>query len=64
MILCAPKPAWVKAAEQPTRYDSIDYFMRTVIGLEGDRAAKNVRSRCCSPATCTTTPATRARTAS
>ena len=37
MILAAPSPTWVKAADNPTAYDSIDYFIRTII--DADRGA-------------------------
>ncbi|SBT50990.1 metallophosphoesterase family protein [Micromonospora auratinigra] len=35
VILAAPSPTWVKAADHPTAYDSIDYFIRTIIAPTG-----------------------------
>ncbi|MEU8259301.1 metallophosphoesterase [Micromonospora sp. NPDC048999] len=35
VILAAPEPTWVKAADHPTAYDSIDYFIRTIIAPTG-----------------------------
>ena len=30
-----PAPTWVKAAEQPDAYDSVDYFIRTILAPTG-----------------------------
>lgn len=35
VILAVPAPTWVKAADHPTAYDSIDYFVRTIIAPTG-----------------------------
>ena len=35
VILAAPAPTWVKAVDHPTAYDSIDYFIRTIIAPTG-----------------------------
>ncbi|MEU8296264.1 metallophosphoesterase [Micromonospora sp. NPDC048909] len=35
VILAVPAPTWVKAADHPTAYDSIDYFIRTIISPTG-----------------------------
>nr|WP_244162144.1 metallophosphoesterase [Micromonospora eburnea] len=35
VILAVPAPTWVKAADHPTAYDSIDYFIRTIIAPTG-----------------------------
>ncbi|HEX5541044.1 MAG TPA: metallophosphoesterase [Micromonospora sp.] len=35
VILAVPAPAWVKAADDPQAYDTIDYFIRTVIAPTG-----------------------------
>jgi hypothetical protein len=35
VILAVPAPAWVKATDHPTAYDTIDYFIRTVIAPTG-----------------------------
>ncbi|WP_410810254.1 metallophosphoesterase family protein [Micromonospora sp. 067-2] len=35
VIIAAPAPTWVKAADHPTAYDSIDYFIRTIIDPTG-----------------------------
>ncbi|PWR10505.1 metallophosphoesterase, partial [Micromonospora acroterricola] len=37
VIIAAPAPTWVKAADHPTAYDSIDYFVRTIIAPTGAR---------------------------
>nr|WP_245648448.1 metallophosphoesterase [Micromonospora rosaria] len=37
VILAVPAPTWVKAVEDRTAYDSIDYFIRTVIAPTGAR---------------------------
>ncbi|MEV2236638.1 metallophosphoesterase [Micromonospora sp. NPDC049891] len=37
VILAVPAPAWVKAVDQPTAYDSIDYFIRTIVAPTGAR---------------------------
>lgn len=37
VIIAAPAPTWVKAADSPTAYDSIDYFIRTIIDPTGAR---------------------------
>ncbi|MFI6267859.1 metallophosphoesterase family protein [Micromonospora zamorensis] len=37
VIIAAPAPTWVKAADNPTAYDSIDYFIRTIIDPTGAR---------------------------
>ena len=31
IILCTPTPSWVEASWDPGAYDSIDYFVRTVL---------------------------------
>jgi hypothetical protein len=35
VILCPPAPSWVEAVDDRHAYDSIDYFMRTVIAPTG-----------------------------
>ncbi|MEU3452440.1 metallophosphoesterase [Micromonospora sp. NPDC006766] len=35
VILAVPEPTWVKAADHPTAYDSLDYFIRTIIAPTG-----------------------------
>nr|WP_245712973.1 metallophosphoesterase [Micromonospora nigra] len=35
VILAVPAPAWVKAVDHPTAYDSIDYFIRTIVAPSG-----------------------------
>ncbi|PZG12420.1 metallophosphoesterase, partial [Micromonospora craterilacus] len=35
VILAVPAPAWVKAVDEPSAYDSIDYFIRTIIAPTG-----------------------------
>jgi hypothetical protein len=35
IILAVPAPAWVKAVDNPKAYDSIDYFIRTVLAPTG-----------------------------
>jgi hypothetical protein len=35
VILCTANPAWVQAHQHPNLYDTTDYFMRTIIGQEG-----------------------------
>jgi hypothetical protein len=35
VILCVPSPEWVHAAEDPGAYDTIDYFVRTVLSTPG-----------------------------
>ncbi|MFU8871004.1 metallophosphoesterase family protein [Micromonospora sp. SL4-19] len=35
VILAVPAPTWVKAADHPTAYDSIDYFIRTIVAPTG-----------------------------
>ena len=37
VILAVPAPAWVKAVDQATAYDSIDYFIRTIVAPTGAR---------------------------
>ncbi|MFY1705573.1 metallophosphoesterase family protein [Micromonospora sp. WMMA1923] len=37
VILVVPEPTWVKAVDDPTAYDSIDYFVRTVVAPTGAR---------------------------
>lgn len=37
VILAVPAPTWVKAADDPEAYDSIDYFIRTVVAPTGAR---------------------------
>jgi hypothetical protein len=37
VILAAPEPSWVKAADHPQAYDTIDYFVRTIIAPTGAR---------------------------
>ncbi|WP_327031137.1 metallophosphoesterase [Micromonospora sp. NBC_01740] len=38
VILAVPAPTWVKAADHPTAYDSIDYFIRTIVAPTGAQA--------------------------
>ncbi|MET7398475.1 metallophosphoesterase [Dactylosporangium sp. NPDC005572] len=35
VIICPPAPSWVEAAEDRKAYDSLDYFVRTVIAPTG-----------------------------
>ncbi|MEH0843585.1 metallophosphoesterase [Micromonospora sp. CPCC 205711] len=35
LILVVPAPTWVKSVDHPTAYDSIDYFIRTIIAPTG-----------------------------
>ncbi len=35
VILCSPTPGWVEATGDPSAYDAIDYFVRTVLGPTG-----------------------------
>ncbi|SCE83327.1 hypothetical protein GA0070607_2127 [Micromonospora coriariae] len=35
VIIATPAPTWVKAADHPTAYDSVDYFIRTIIDPTG-----------------------------
>jgi hypothetical protein len=35
VILAVPAPAWVKAVDKPQAYDTVDYFIRTVIAPTG-----------------------------
>ncbi|MGK5671470.1 metallophosphoesterase family protein [Micromonospora sp. URMC 106] len=35
VILTVPAPTWVKAVDHPTAYDSIDYFVRTIVAPTG-----------------------------
>ncbi|MER7455677.1 metallophosphoesterase [Micromonospora sp. NPDC126480] len=35
VILAVPAPMWVKAVDHPTAYDSIDYFIRTIVAPTG-----------------------------
>jgi len=35
VIIAVPEPSWVKAAYDPEAYDSLDYFIRTVIAPTG-----------------------------
>ncbi|MEV0153002.1 metallophosphoesterase [Micromonospora sp. NPDC050686] len=35
VIVAVPAPTWVKAADHPTAYDSVDYFIRTIIAPTG-----------------------------
>jgi Calcineurin-like phosphoesterase len=35
IILCSPTPGWVEAEGDPSAYDAIDYFMRTVLEPTG-----------------------------
>lgn len=37
VIVCVPRPAWVMAEDHPTGYDSVDYFVRTVVEPTGSR---------------------------
>jgi hypothetical protein len=37
VILAAAQPTWVKAATKPEAYDTIDYFVRTIIAPTGAR---------------------------
>ncbi|MEN3307208.1 MAG: hypothetical protein V7603_3410 [Micromonosporaceae bacterium] len=35
VILCVPSPGWVQSSEDPGAYDTIDYFVRTVLDTPG-----------------------------
>ncbi|MEV8504303.1 metallophosphoesterase [Actinoplanes sp. NPDC051475] len=35
IILMTPSPTWVKAANKPEAYDSVDYFIRTILAPTG-----------------------------
>ncbi|MEV4637868.1 metallophosphoesterase [Actinoplanes sp. NPDC049548] len=35
IILMTPSPTWVKAADKPEAYDSVDYFIRTILAPTG-----------------------------
>jgi hypothetical protein len=35
VILAVPTPSWVKAVDHPKAYDSVDYFIRTVVAPRG-----------------------------
>jgi hypothetical protein len=35
VIVCAPRPTWVHAADAPHEYDTVDYFIRKVIAPRG-----------------------------
>ena len=35
IVLCSPTPGWVEAEGDPSAYDAIDYFMRTVLEPTG-----------------------------
>ncbi len=35
IIVCSPTPGWVEAVEDPGAYDTIDYFVRTIIEPTG-----------------------------
>ncbi|WP_408630617.1 metallophosphoesterase family protein [Micromonospora echinaurantiaca] len=35
VIVAVPAPTWVKAVDHPTAYDSIDYFIRTIVAPTG-----------------------------
>ena len=35
VIVCTPQPSWVKTEEHPAEYDTIDYFVRTIIDRTG-----------------------------
>ncbi|SCL17002.1 hypothetical protein GA0074694_1852 [Micromonospora inyonensis] len=35
VILAVPAPTWVRAVDTPTAYDSLDYFIRTVVAPTG-----------------------------
>ncbi|MFI5494362.1 metallophosphoesterase family protein [Actinoplanes sp. NPDC051859] len=35
IILMTPSPTWVKAADRPGAYDSVDYFIRTILAPSG-----------------------------
>ncbi|NBE82775.1 metallophosphoesterase [Micromonospora sp. NEAU-HG-1] len=37
VIIAVPAPTWVKAVDHPTAYDSIDYFVRTIVSPTGAR---------------------------
>lgn len=37
VILVVPEPSWVKTEENPDAYDTIDYFIRTIIAPTGAR---------------------------
>jgi calcineurin-like phosphoesterase family protein len=39
VILCTPTPGWVEGADDPGAYNTIDYFVRTVI----DQSAKDIK---------------------
>ena len=54
VILCTPQPSWVADAESTRAYDT-----HRLLPPQGDRRRPARRSRSCSPATCTTTRATR-----
>ncbi|WBB77907.1 metallophosphoesterase [Micromonospora sp. WMMD882] len=35
VILAVPAPTWVRAVDSPTAYDSVDYFVRTIVAPTG-----------------------------
>ena len=35
VILCTPQPSWVQAEDAPRAYDTLDYFVRTVVAPTG-----------------------------
>ncbi|MBO4209514.1 metallophosphoesterase family protein, partial [Micromonospora echinofusca] len=35
VILAVPEPSWVKTVDHPSAYDSIDYFVRTIVAPSG-----------------------------
>ncbi|GAA2377837.1 metallophosphoesterase [Dactylosporangium salmoneum] len=35
VIICPPSPGWVESTDDPKAYDSIDYFIRTIIAPTG-----------------------------
>ncbi len=39
IILAVPAPTWVKAADRPGAYDSVDYFVRKVLARPARRCA-------------------------
>ena len=45
VILAAPAPTWVKAVDHPTAYDSIDYFIRTIIAPDRGAGAADALRR-------------------
>jgi hypothetical protein len=35
LILVVPKPSWVQAVDRPKEYDTVDYFLRTIVDPTG-----------------------------